>query len=571
MFKSFRFVCRDRVDGGGGAVTVPPDISTESRVEVSQIVTTLNGVAQAAKELSAREAAQSQQIIEVTAAVKRADELSLKAAADAAKAAEVAEAMRAMHRPSDAGVGRDRGRSQIRSLRAVPVPMNPEDLAAFGLRNPPDAAMWTLVNAEERDLRLQCDAEVVQDVLDWRRMVRSMHLVDSIMRHPGIVGHQAAREYEEAGGWESLPQARKFKELSTAFRQALDEDWYKANRAVTTTGAGTGLEWVPTSYSNQLFDDVRDHVGIADAIEWFPLSRSPQTKFVRSTPIQMFLMDQQPTSFPTSPVAANFVNLATGSVTFTARKLMAIITATSEMIQDSVFEIAAAAGVDFAFATAFALDNILINGQVLGSTIDNVANFPSSADQRYLAPGLRHMAKLVTGWTPPALTTGISADAGAQMIGRMGKYAKEAHAGDLVWETGYAGVARLLLAKDANNRTLYLAKQEAGDIAAAYKDMRYSFVFMGFPVKVSGAHPSTLDATGIIPAAPSTKTNLLLFNRSILKGGMFQSLTVEASNERYFDSDVTGIRGKTRVDLKSIVTASATRPFVVDSTDLATF
>lgn len=343
---------------------------------------------------------------------------------------------------------------------------------------------------------------------------------------------------------------------------ALQETWKQFGRALDTATSGAISEWIPTLYSSERFTDTRDKLAFAGRLRWLPMPQSPWTMptllaFLTGYKIPESLADDNSgdTPFTASDVTA-------ANRTLTAVKIATMSRWSRESEQDSIIALMPMLNEEIDYAQAYAIEQGVVNGQ-LASAVDTVSI--GATDARKLWDGVRWAAKQAA--TQVDFNGAFTAELLVSMIGKMGKYAELDQCDFL---TGYAGLARALILKDAGGNLLYMTRDRAGEAATLFNGT--VGVLMGYPLTISGVYPQAMNASGVVDGAGgSTKTGILLVNKRPFVGGHRQGVQVETSIHEKFAYDQVSIRSTQRAAFKSLLVPSTSRPIVVEGVNIPTF
>lgn len=455
-----------------------------------------------------------------------------------------AEALAKAATESNRGVSGD-VESQLRSLPKVHKVNRDEDYRG---KVAPDHFNVLALSRSELELYLSGDA------LAWAKrfrrlndMTQTAHLFSSIIASGDP---QRAAEYHGRGGIKGQETWG-----------ALQECWKQGGRALDTATSGGISEWIPTVYSADKFDDTRDRMAFGSRLRWLPMPQSPWTIPTLLTFMTAYLIPESGADDNSGDTAFVASDPGVSNKTLTARKLATITRFSRESDQESIVPLIPMIDFEINYAHAYAAENMVVNGQRT-SSIDTA---PAATDARKAADGVRYAAKLVGGAVDFA--AGMTAELLVSMIGKAGKYAELDQCEFL---TGYAGLARALILKDAGGNLLYMTRDRAGENATLFAGT--VGVLMGYPLTISGVYPQNMSATGSVDGAGgSTKTGILFVNKRPFLGGYRQGIQVEQSIHEKFAYDQVSIRSTQRLAFTSLLTASSTRPFVIEGVNLATF
>jgi HK97 family phage major capsid protein len=444
--------------------------------------------------------------------------------------------------------GRIHGDDSIeRQLKSLPMLHRVEKDEDYAGKVP--ATFFNLLTLSRKELELYLDGPALSWAKRFRRlnnMALTAHHIVSILSETSPAKREA---YAAAGGI-------KGSELWAPLQEA----WKQGQRALSTGGSTTGSEWVPTIFSADKWDDVRDMLEVANIFRWLPMPQSPWNIPTLLGFLKAYIIPEANNNTAGSNTPFTASDITTANRTLTAKKFATISYFSPEEEQDSIIPILPMFDEEVNYAQAFGVDDAVVNGQ-LTATIDTGA-VPGSTDVKANVDGIRYNASLTN--VQIDMSAGMSPERLAQMIQGMGKYANPR---DCNFLTGYAGLAKALVLKDGNGNLVYLTREHAGDAATMFTGS--VGVLMGYPLTIGGVVPQNMNGAGIIDGVGgSIKTAIYLCNTRPWLGGVRAGLQVEVDRSERFSYDQVGIRSKQRLAFRSLVAASATRPFVVSGVGL---
>lgn len=471
---------------------------------------------------------------------------SVEAAKRAEKIAKDAEEMAKAAIEGSRSNGDEKILRQIRSLPQTRKVNKDEDY-----RGKVPQRMFNLLGQTRAELATYLDGDALGWALRVRKLNDMLMSMNDLLSIVNAGNPQAEREYAAAGGIKSL-------EIFPAYEECLKQ----GARALDTATAGGLSEWIPTLYSSDKWDTVRDRLTFASLVRWLPMPQSPWTLptlvgFMTAYKIPESLADDN--AGDTAFTASQFT---TANKTLTAVKLATLSYWSRESDQDSIIAILPTFNDEIAYAQAYGVDNACMNGQLTGA-VDTVAI--GATDSRKLWDGYRYQAKQAAQQVD--FGAGLTGELLASMIGKAGAWADLANC---VFATGYAGLARALILKDSGGNLLNMTRDKAGEAATLFTGT--VGVLMGYPLVVGGVYPQAMNAAGVVDGVGgSTKTGILFMSKRPYIGGHRQGLQVEASDHFKFTFDQRAVRSTQRAAMKCLQTASASVPHVIEGVNLATF
>lgn len=194
------------------------------------------------------------------------------------------------------------------------------------------------------------------------------------------------------------------------------EELKAAVKSMTSTGSGSGDEWVPTGMAAQLWEEWQEQTLIRPLFREINMPTNPYD-------IPANLSD--PTVYKVAENAAPPASdEGTQKMTLTAVKLAAKVNFTEELVEDSIIPILPEVRSSIAQAMANAVDAVIVNGDTTTGTA-NISYYGSSitSTHRYLVfDGLRHQG-LVDNTACKADLGALAAADYQSLMSLVGKYA----------------------------------------------------------------------------------------------------------------------------------------------------
>ncbi len=315
-------------------------------------------------------------------------------------------------------------------------------------------------------------------------------------------------------------------------------------KALTTTGTGTGAEWVPRNLSSELY----------------------RRMYLESMLIQSYMatevdMPTDPYDYPlrtTRPVfkknnrqlvrPIGTTQQGTDKFTLTTQKLQAITQFSDEADEDSIIPILPQLQQDLADAAAAALEGALINGDTTASHMDGDVTDPD--DAATLWKGFRKLA--LAGNIKSDLATGGLSRANLLSLPKlMGKWG--AKTSDLLWIVGTKGWNTLMNLDEVVN---FYQRGSVGNYVAGGPPLAP----WGGSLILSEAVKENVNASGVFDNSVTTKGTILCVNRKQFVFGSRRAFTVKIVENPYSGS--TDIIASMRKAFQPIETPSTSLPFV---------
>ena len=162
--------------------------------------------------------------------------------------------------------------------------------------------------------------------------------------------------------------------------------WGELAKALATSNAGQGEEWIPTGFSNQLIEMVEIEAVVANLFEPFKMPTNPYNFPMLLSDGEAYLGAEATTDSPDDYKAST---PGTSNLTFTAKKLISRAVVSEEMDEDSVIAVMPMLKKSIARSHAKAEDNAIINGDVSTTHFDTGYTV-ATEDARRAWDGLRH-------------------------------------------------------------------------------------------------------------------------------------------------------------------------------------
>lgn len=468
------------------------------------------------------------QSVESVETAKRAEQI-------AKDAAEIAKAAQRDGRASD-----DRVERQLKALPFTFDPSKDEDFSQRGI----SIGHFNVIQFGDDELRLALGDEAYAAAKRLRKLNDHLLTADTILRAQS----GTRNSYMDRGGMKSLRLYEPYKELAATFKRALD-----------TATAGGASEWAPTGYSADLMSDVRDQLTFARTVDWLPMPQNPWQYPILKAFMTSYLAGQATSDAQAATYTASDVTSA-GSL-LTAKKHTALTWLSKEQEADSIFPIVPKLNNEIAYAIAYGWDHMFCNGQ-LTAAIDTAAAIAAS-DVRNGGDGFRYGAKQ-TG-KQADFAGSLTVEGLASLIGKIGKYADRCF-----FASGYSGLARALVLKDAGGNSVLLTLEKAGSSATMLTGT--VGVLLGRPFVIGGVYPENMNSSGIVDGvAGSTKTGVHCVNPNMYLGGLRQSVQVEANYNPGWLADQLAIKGSARVALSPAIAPSSTYKFVAEGVNIPSY
>lgn len=310
--------------------------------------------------------------------------------------------------------------------------------------------------------------------------------------------------------------------------------------SLMSDSAGDGLEWVPTLFSGQVWQDIRLQTLIASNLMNIDLP-SPDFKLPYKTGQGTVYLTEQAANMTVS-------QFGTAADTISAKGIGAAMAFSGEMAEDSIIAVMPLIRIDLATSIAEAIEGCIINGDSDGTHLDSDIQAGSAAHPWKGWNGYRKLCLAAAETKVDASSFGTTALRAARK--KMGKYGL--NPADLMWVPGVSGYNSFLGISEVLTMEKYGANATllTGELGR----------FDGIPIVPSGQMRENLDANGVYNAA-GTKTATLLINKRWGVFGTRRRLTIE--DDRFILGDYTLVVAKTRVGFIPRIGIGAANPAAV--------
>jgi len=323
-------------------------------------------------------------------------------------------------------------------------------------------------------------------------------------------------------------------------------DVYKVylSKAVTTSGAGLGAEWIPSELSPKILELMEEKYEVANQFQEFDMPTNPYKLPVNLEQLIAYYRAEDVTTALTDISSGKTI---TEDVVLTAKKFVAYIPISDEATEDMLVSALPAIKEAIARSLARAVDTAIINGDDSTSHMDS--DVTSSSDPRKAFKGLRKYA-LSASLTVDA--SGITSDVAPirKMRIKMGKYGINPK--DLVLITSPAGYVQLL-----NLPEVATMEQIGSD--AVIKTGALTMID-GIPIIVSSFVRQDLNTNGVYESSADKTIFILVNKNAFVRGKRGGVVTERDRNILYQREDFVSAR---RVAFAPLVTPSSTYSTVV--------
>jgi HK97 family phage major capsid protein len=308
-------------------------------------------------------------------------------------------------------------------------------------------------------------------------------------------------------------------EISDSMRELCksksDEFWVSLQsqgvKALTSSGSGTGAEWVPRDLTSELYRRLYLESQIAQA--W--LTGEVQ---MPTNPYDYPLLTTDPvfTLNNVENTDATATDLGTSSFTLTAQRLMALCQFSYEAMEESIIPLLPTIQTTLARAAARALEDAIINGDTT-STHQDTGSTVATNDAKRAWKGLRKLA--IAGSLQVSFASGgVSRANLLSLVATLGKWGVRTQ--DLLWIVGTKGWTTLLGLDE-------VALAYARGMASTYTQGGPTPAPWGGMIAVSEQVAENLNASGVWDNSTTTKGQIILVNKAGFVMGSRREFTVE--------------------------------------------
>ncbi len=292
----------------------------------------------------------------------------------------------------------------------------------------------------------------------------------------------------------------------------LDRLKTKGTKALTSSGTGTGVEWMPRDLSAELYRRLYLN---SDVARGFIADEIQMTTDPYDTPLLLDNGDFQ-ASIPEGQDAVPS-DPTTGKWTLTTKPFVGLRQLTDNANEDSIIPMLPILQETLAAAGARSLENALINGDTTATHMDSDVTSPISAAKAW--KGFRKLALAVAALKSDLSSGGISRANCTALLKLLGKYGSP-RGRDLLWIFGPKVFASLMGLDE-------FALAYARGAASSFTEGNLPTAPWGGQYAVSDQCREDLNASGVYDATTTTKGCILVVHRPMFKMGYRRQFTIE--------------------------------------------
>ena len=319
-------------------------------------------------------------------------------------------------------------------------------------------------------------------------------------------------------------------------------------KALDTSTASAGAEWVETGVIPGLIDAVYLHANVASKLRRVELMNGSDDVLVDTGDPTVYLMDEATTDNADEYTASN---KGTGKKTLTSKKFGAVTYISDEATEDELIPAIPIVKASIARGVARAWDDALINGDTTASHQDS--NVTGATDVRKAWYGLRYYALAIAG-----LKKDLSTFSPATILSvktALGKYGFE----ELLWILGVGGNDLVIgeTIGETNQGFDKFVQIVGGKITSMY----------GGEVAVSEKCQENLNASGVYDGTTTNKKSLLCVRRDRHLVGVRREIVIKL-DEKPLQGQI-GVIGSMRAAYAPAITPSASESTVAIGYNIA--
>jgi len=343
-----------------------------------------------------------------------------------------------------------------------------------------------------------------------------------------IVGNLLAGKTNQSY-FEAVKQTRIYRNLQDRLHS--DKVLQKALAAATT---GSGAEWIPTGFSNQLLEKIRLQLKVAQSFQLINMPTNPFNFPVQSSVATGYLIAESTADAATKITAST---PGTSNFSFSAKKLAGRVLFSEEINEDAAIGMLDFVRAELAIAIAEALEKAILDGDVSATHQDS--DVTASTDARKAFSGLRYFALNNAGTATSSFSNAAPTTALLRGVRKlMGKYG--ALPTNLIWFVSPATSIQML------NITEVQTVDKFGPSATILTGQIGNFD--GIPVVVSEHIREDLNASGVYDATTTDRTVVHLVDKRGFWIGQRGGVTINTIRD--FETDQVILVAKHRVSFK---------------------
>lgn len=319
----------------------------------------------------------------------------------------------------------------------------------------------------------------------------------------------------------------------TGFLESVGGEMSELSKAMTTTGSGSGADWIPTDFSRQLEDMLNLERMLVGNLPKITMTTDPFKIPIKKS--RSVARKGTQGSAPTETL------VGTANVQFSAAKIITYVPLSYELQEDAIVDMLSVIKADIVESIAYGEEDAVLNGDTTGTHMDS--DVVSSEDVRKCYKGLRKLA-LANNYKIDLGT--FDSDTIATMIAKLGKYGIRKNR--LQWVAGPKVLAKLLTLRDSKDNAVVLTMDKLGQQATFVSGQQG--VMFGAPLVAAEASRENLNASGVYDGSVTSKAGLYLAYLPGWKLGEKGGITSEM--DRIIKSQTIDLVASKREDLQPV-------------------
>jgi hypothetical protein len=320
-----------------------------------------------------------------------------------------------------------------------------------------------------------------------------------------------------------------------------------ARKAITTTGAGTGLEWMNTSLSSQLLQRMYLESQVAQAFIASEVT-------MPTNPFNYPLGTTRPTFRLTGENAtATASQSGSAGLALNAKKLVGIVDYSYEADEDAIIAILPKTIADLGDAAGEALEDAIINGDTAATHQDSDSHALGATHSGKMFDGIRKLVLAQAALKTSLATGGISAAnilVLKKLLGRWGLNPR-----NLVLIAGVAGYNDLVGLAET------LTAEKTGNAATARVLTGLAPNIYGIDIVPSAKMREDLNASGVYDGTTTTKGAISIVYKPAWLQGVRRGFTLETDVDK--KAQTRSVIASFRRDFKPIEALTLTKAAVL--------
>ena len=316
---------------------------------------------------------------------------------------------------------------------------------------------------------------------------------------------------------------------------------------ITTSGSGTGAEFMNTTLSTTLLERMYLESLLAAAL-------TGSEVMMPTSPFNFPLSTTRPTfRLATQGSAPAGSNGGTAGLALDAKKLTGIVDYSYEADEDAIIAILPWTLKQLGESAAAALEDAIINGDIAATHQDSDSHALGATHSGKMFDGLRKLALAQSALKASLATGGIStSNVGAlkKMLGRWGLKPK-----DLLIVCGVAGYNDIVLLPET------LTAEKIGNPALARINTGMAPNLLGIDIVPSASMREDLNASGVYDGTTTTKGSIMIVHKPSWIQGVRRGFTVETDSDK--KAQTRSVIASFRRDFKPIESLANTRAAVL--------